>query len=334
MTQKARQDNVPQNDPLQDQTSSESSLSGEAAGARNANLRQVLILVGVLALAVGVGWAGSQHGARAWGAPVFALAVAWIFLVQIVAFIPAWVMRTEKFYDLTGSLTYITTILAGLFLSDNFDISAVLIAVAVVMWAARLGPFLFRRVRKAGKDDRFDDIKQSFLRFLNVWMIQGLWVTITLSAALAAVTATRQPALNPLLIIGFLIWASGLTLEAVADTQKSRFRANPANGNEFIRTGVWSWSQHPNYFGEIILWAGVAVMALPALQGWQYVTLISPVFVIILLTKVSGIPLLERKGDAKWGHRADYREYKATTSILVPRPPVRKKTITEERSQK
>lgn len=320
--------------PNQSKTTNVETSNDRPSRARGTGGGSVLVLIIVLAAAGAMGWAGSQGGTRVWGVPVFAMAVAWIFLVQILAFIPAWTKRTEKFYDLTGSLTYITTILGALFLSANFDFAAILITVSVTVWAGRLGPFLFRRVRKAGKDDRFDEIKQSLLRFLNVWMIQGLWISITLSAALAAVTALNQPPLSALTIVGFLIWISGFALEVVADAQKSRFRADPANRDEFIRAGVWSWSRHPNYFGEIVLWSGVALMALPALEGWQYATLISPVFVTLLLTKVSGVPLLERKADSKWGHRADYQSYKDATSVLIPLPPTREKLDIRGRSTK
>ena len=281
----------------------------------------ILIFLLVLALAGVMGWAGSQRGTTVQGLPVFAVAVGWIFLVQLIAFLPAWTNRTEKFFDLTGSLTYITTMIAGLFLSGNFDGTAVLITAAVVVWAGRLGSFLFARVRRAGSDGRFDDIKTNFLRFFNVWMIQGLWITMTLSAALAAVTAGDRPVFGGITTVGFVIWAAGFACEIIADTQKSRFRADPANKNQFIHTGLWAWSRHPNYFGEITLWLGVAVMAFPALHGWQYAALISPVFVTILLTKVSGIPILERKADSRWGGRNDYRQYKAKTSVLVPRLP-------------
>ena len=302
-------------------TSKSGDQSENKAKSQGVKWGPILVLALVLALAAGMAWAGSQNGMKVWGLPAFAIAVGWIFLVQIAAFIPAWINHTEKFFDLTGSLTYISTVLAALFLSGNFDATALLITGAVVAWATRLGSFLFLRVGRAGSDGRFDQIKHSFLRFLNVWMIQGLWITTTLSAALAAVTAAERPPFDGFTIVGLLVWITGLTLEVIADAQKTRFRREPANKDRFIRTGLWSWSRHPNYFGEITLWVGVAIMAFPALHGWQYVTLISPVFVTILLTKISGIPILERRADAKWGEREDYREYKAKTSILVPLPP-------------
>ncbi len=310
--------------PVPEETSRTDGQSENEPRSRGASWGSILVLALILVLAAAITWAGSQNGAKVWGLPVFAVSVCWIFLVQLVAFIPAWTNHTEKLFDLTGSLTYISTILAALLLSGHFNATAILITFAVVVWATRLGSFLFTRVRRAGSDGRFDDIKKNLLRFLNVWMIQGLWITITISAALAAVTAVEQPPFSGLTVAGLLIWAAGFTFEIIADAQKSRFRAEPANKDQFIHTGLWSWSRHPNYFGEITLWVGVALMALPALHGWQYVTLVSPLFVTILLTKVSGIPLLERKADSKWGSHKDYREYKAKTSVLVPLPQSRR----------
>ncbi len=282
---------------------------------RNALLAlPAIILVGVL-----VAIAGSQGGARAGVIPVFALSVALAFLIQWVVFIPAFLLQSEKFFDLTGSLTYITVITVTLLLSGNFDARAILVFVLVLIWAARLGTFLFRRVKKAGKDDRFDDIKPSFLRFLNVWTIQGLWITLTLAAALIAITSSYRKGIDVFAIIGLLIWILGFAFEVVADLQKSRFNADPANKGKFINTGLWSRSRHPNYFGEIVLWVGIAIIALPVLRGWQWVALISPLFVTLLLTKVSGIPLLEKKADKKWGGQEEYEAYKKKTPILIPK---------------
>jgi steroid 5-alpha reductase family enzyme len=183
----------------------------------------------------------------------------------------------------------------------------------------RLGTFLFRRIRKAGKDDRFDEIKPFFVRFLMWWTIQGLWVTFTVATALVAITTTNRKELDGFALVGILLWVFGFAFEVVADTQKSRFSANSDNKGKFIQTGLWSRSRHPNYFGEIMLWVGVAVIAVPVLQGWQWVALISPVFVTLLLTRVSGVPLLERKADRKWGGQDEYESYKKRTPVLIPR---------------
>jgi steroid 5-alpha reductase family enzyme len=274
----------------------------------------ILILIGIL-----IALAGSQGGASIAGVPLFALSVGLAFLIQWLAFIPAYVFQTEKFFDLMGSLTYISVITIAILFSKTFDGRSILLASLVIIWAIRLGSFLFGRIKKAGKDDRFDEIKPSFIRFLNVWTIQGLWVTFTMAAALAAITTANRKELDLFAILGFLIWVLGFAIEVVADSQKSRFSANPDNKGKFIQTGLWSRSRHPNYFGEIVLWIGVAIIALPVLQGWQWVALISPVFVTLLLTRVSGIPLLEKKADKKWGGQADYEAYKKKTPVLIPR---------------
>lgn len=282
--------------------------------------RNSIITFLVLVLAGGlVALAGSQGGASIAGIPLFAAAVGLIFLIQWLAFIPAYLRQTEKFFDLTGSITYISVIILAVAFGNAMDVRTILLATLVVVWAIRLGTFLFRRIHKAGKDDRFDGIKPSFIRFLNVWTIQALWITLTMAAALVAITTTARKGLDVFAIVGFLVWVVGFTLEVVADSQKSRFSANPDNKGKFIQTGLWSRSRHPNYFGEIMLWIGVAVIAAPVLQGWQWIALISPVFVTFLLTRVSGIPLLEKKADKKWGGQDAYESYKEKTPVLIPR---------------
>lgn len=277
----------------------------------------ILILIGWL-----VALAGSQGSVALGGVPVFAIAVGLAFLIQWLVFIPAYIFQTEKFFDLTGSITYITVTGVALCYSRYsvpLDARSILLAVMVVVWAIRLGTFLFSRIQKAGKDDRFDELKPSFIRFLNVWTIQGLWVTFTLAAALVAITTTTRKELDIFAIVGFLIWLLGFIIEVVADAQKSRFNADPANKGKFIQTGLWSRSRHPNYFGEIVLWIGIAIIALPVLQGWAWIALISPLFVAILLTRISGIPLLQKKADKKWGGQADYEAYKKNTPVLIPK---------------
>ena len=274
----------------------------------------VLILIGLL-----FGAAGSQGGNSFAGIPVFGLMVGLAFLVQWVAFVPALLLQSERFFDLTGSLTYISVVTLGILLGTDIDGRALLLWAMIVVWALRLGTFLFRRIRTAGKDVRFDEIKPSFIRFLNVWTIQGLWVAFTVGAALAAITTTVRKEIDLFAIIGLLVWALGFGTEVAADAQKSRFSANPANKGRFIDTGLWRRSRHPNYFGEIVLWIGIAIAALPVLRGWQWVTIISPAFVTLLLTRVSGIPLLEKRAEEKWGGQADYEAYKKKTPVLIPR---------------
>lgn len=288
---------------------------------KNQALESIIAILAALLMAAGVAWAGSQNGISVAGIPLFALAGIVAFVIQWAVFAPSYRAQTERWYDLTGSLTYLTLSIGVLLLAGRFELRSLILAALVVVWAARLGSFLYRRVKKAGSDSRFDDIKPSFTRFLMAWTLQGLWVFLTLAAALAAMTASTAPAFGWLGWLGVLVWVIGFGIEAVADAQKQAFRTDPANQGQFIRSGLWAWSRHPNYFGEITLWTGVALIALPALSGWQYLTLISPVFVYLLLTRVSGIPMLESRAEERWGDDPAYREYKTRTPVLFPRRP-------------
>jgi len=276
----------------------------------------VAIVVGAL-----VAWAGSQGSALVGAIPVFALCGLLAYLVNWVAFVPANAARTERYYDLTGSLTYLTVIAVAVALSGDLDARAVVVAAMVAVWTVRLGSFLYRRIRRDGKDGRFDQIKRSPIRFLMTWTLQGLWVLLTAAAALAIITAEERRALEWVAVVGIVVWVAGFAIEVVADRQKAAFRLDPANEGRFIATGLWAWSRHPNYFGEITLWTGIAIMAVPILSGWRWVVLVSPVFVYLLITRVSGIPMLESRADRRWGDDPHYQAYKAATPELGLRPP-------------
>ena len=261
----------------------------------------VIGIVVAAALGAIAAWAGSDGGDTIGSLPVFTVLVLASFAINIVVFLPSYKAGTEHFYDLTGSLTYISVTTLALITSSNLDLRSIIAALLIYVWAGRLGTFLFRRIRHSGKDGRFDQIKTSFLRFLMAWVLQGLWVTLTAGAAYAAITSGTKTSFGVLGIIGLCTWIVGFAIEVIADMQKTAFRADPTNAGDFITTGLWAWSRHPNYFGEIMLWTGMAIMVLPALAGFQYLMLISPLFVATLLLGVSGVPMLERRADARWG---------------------------------
>lgn len=274
----------------------------------------------ILLIGGGIAWAGSQGGATAGGWPVFALCAGISFALNGLVFIHALRARTERFFDLTGSLTYLTLLTAALLLSGNMGTRDFLLAGMVGFWAIRLGSFLFARVRRDGSDGRFDRVKSRPAQFFMWWMLQGLWVLLTAACALAAISSKTSPPLGLAAAVGFGIWLFGQLIEIVSDQQKKTFRELPENQDRFISSGLWAWSRHPNYLGEIILWLGVAIVALPALSGWQWATLISPVFVFVLLTRVSGIPLLEARAARRWGDQREFQEYLERTPILFPHP--------------
>ena len=255
--------------------------------------------------------------------PLFALCGAIGFILHWLMFVPAYAFQTEHYFDLTGSISYITTVVAAVMLSSPRDLRDLIICAMIVIWAVRLGSFLFWRIKKDGQDTRFIVMKTQFIWFLMTWTLGGLWVLVTMAAGLAAITSNITEDLGALSYIGISLWLFGFAVEVAADRQKRRFKALPENKGRFIKSGLWAWSQHPNYFGEITLWFGLTLVALPVLSGWQLCTLISPIFVYLLLTRVSGIPLLDRLALKKWGNDPDYIAYiESTPSLILARPKV------------
>ena len=244
------------------------------------------------------------------------------FVIQWIAYIPAFLFKTEKFYDLTGSLTYIGTILFALYATgslENLTLGNILVGLAIIVWAIRLGSFLFMRIRKDKKDVRFNSIKKSFSQFFMTWTLQGMWVFICSSAALIAIANPSGIPINSLFILGLLIFIFGFAIEVIADNQKSAFRLIPENKDSFINEGLWARSRHPNYFGEITLWAGITVMGISTFEGMNYLAIFSPIFSYLLLVYVSGVRMLENRGHKKWGHLEDYQNYKKNTPKLIPK---------------
>ena len=282
------------------------------------NAASILSILACLALGVIVALAGSQGSITFNGLPSFALAASIGFILHWLIFIPSYIYQTEHYFDLIGSISYISIVLFTFLALNNLDIRSVLIGLFIMVWAVRLGSFLFKRVKRDGKDNRFTVMKTKFWWFLFTWTLGGLWVFITMAAGLAAMTSAKVVPLGWYALIGIVLWLEGFIVEVVADHQKTRFRSKKENRDKFINEGLWSLSRHPNYYGEITLWFGIAFIAFPVLQGWQLLTLISPIFVYILLTRISGITMLERRADKKWADDPEYQLYKETTSSLIP----------------
>ena len=245
-------------------------------------------------------------------------AVLIAFLIQWALFIPAYIFQTEKFYDLSGSLTYISVVsfcFYSNYESSRINLGNVIISLLIIMWAVRLGSFLFIRIKKAGEDIRFREIKKSPTRFFMTWTLQGMWVSLCSACALAGIANGIE--LNSYFYIGIIVFIIGFTAEIIADNQKSKFRKDPNNRDKFISSGLWKHSRHPNYLGEITLWLGISIISFSSLAGWQLITLISPIFTYLLLVYVSGIRILDYNGNKKWGHLDSYKDYRKNTPRLI-----------------
>ncbi len=244
---------------------------------------------------------------------------AWIFAIQIIVFIPSFIFRTEHYYDLTGGITYISTVVMALILKNSYqgiDLISLLLGSMVIIWATRLSSFLFLRVKKSGEDVRFKKIKHSFSWFLMTFMLQGMWVFMCIFPALIVISSFNSE-INNYAIVGSIVWLFGFLFEIIADNQKSNF--NKFNKGEFISSGLWSITRHPNYFGEFILWLGITIASLGYIDNYKYVLLLTPIFVYLLLTRVSGVNLLEDIGEKRWGNSKEYQKYKEKTPLFFPK---------------
>ena len=243
--------------------------------------------------------------------------------MQWLAWIPASIGKTERFYDLAGGLTYLTVVGFSLWAGSQSEppsLRELIISVLVVIWSLRLSFFLYFRIHRTGKDGRFDQLKTSPIRFLVPWTLQGLWVFLTMVVVIVINSqADSAPPLGIWDAVGLFVWVLGFGIETIADQQKTAFNTEPTNQGKWIESGLWSYSRHPNYLGEILLWTGIAFFGISCFTGLERVAWISPIFIYILLTKVSGTPILDKRALEKWGDNPLYQKYRENTPALIPR---------------
>jgi steroid 5-alpha reductase family enzyme len=215
-------------------------------------MRKIITPTVVLALSSLFAYCLGGQSRTLWGYPIAWILVAYSILLQIVVSIPAMIYNTEKYYDLTGSLTFISITAIATFTNHSLTLEQIIAAGMVFAWAGRLGSFLFLRILKVGQDSRFVSIKKTKIRFFYAWIIQGLWIVVTIGPLLSVMitkNAEGSDALGLLEYVGIAIWVVGLLVEIISDSQKSAFNDNPINKDRFVSTGLWSYSRHPNYVG-------------------------------------------------------------------------------------
>jgi steroid 5-alpha reductase family enzyme len=274
------------------------------------------ILISVLSFAISYGIAHLT------GSVIVKNAVLLAYVIHWIAYIPAYVFQTEKFYDLTGSVTYLSVVwfvFLSTYQSISLNFGNLILVLLISIWTIRLGLFLFMRIHKAGEDKRFRTIKTSASQFFMTFTLSGLWVTLCSMCALVAISSPEGLVMNALTYVGIILFIIGFGIEIVADNQKTAFRSIEANKDSFITSGLWSKSRHPNYFGEVLLWFAIAVISFSSLEGLQLITLISPIFTYILLVYVSGVRMLEDMNDKKWVDDENYKSYKENTPMLFPK---------------
>ncbi|KAG7597451.1 hypothetical protein ISN44_As06g018130 [Arabidopsis suecica] len=232
---------------------------------------------------------------------------------QFIFFVITALFKFDQVTDFAGSTNFVILAVLTLVLKGTWHYRQIVLTVLVVVWGIRLGLFLLMRILQWGEDRRFDEMRENIGK-LAVWV----W---TVSLPVTFVNASNGGRFfQPADVIGWTMWVAGFLIEATADQQKLSFKKCPENKGRWCDVGVWKYSRHPNYFGEMLLWWGIYVASLPVLKGVEYLVIIGPVFLTLLLFFVSGIPLLEESADKKYGSLGAYRHYKKTTSPLVLLP--------------
>jgi len=287
------------------------------------NIKDIVTIIACIGIAYFVAIAASVGEVPfLWNPPIVVLCACVSFAIHWAIAIPSLIYSSEKYFDFTGmiaTLLVVSTAMIALFSSTHqISIRSIVVVAFVSIWTLRLGTFLYKRIVKSGEDKRFREIKKSLPKFLMTWTLSALWVFLTTVNAVTIIVLNQQGPLDLFFVAGCTLWILGFAFEAIADKQKKSFSELSENKDKFITQGLWSISRHPNYFGEVILWLGIAIVSLPLLSEWQFVTLVSPVFVYLLLTKISGLPFLEDKAEKKWGSEKIYQDYKGRTPILVP----------------
>ncbi len=238
-------------------------------------------------------------------------------LIQIFFFIIAAINKTDKVTDLSYGLTFILITIFSFISSDQAPVHWLLLAM-IAIWGVRLSGYLFIRIMKIKVDDRFNKIRNSVVEFGKFWLLQAISVWIIMLPAI--VFFAQSSSLRVWSILGLVIWLTGLTIETTADIQKFQYKNNPKNKNRWTDVGLWKYSRHPNYFGEMMCWWGVFLFCLPTFNNYQFLTVVGPMFITFLLLFVSGVPPLEKRYLSKFGDNQDYQDYLKNTNLLVPVP--------------
>ncbi len=235
--------------------------------------------------------------------------------IQVILFIPAFIFRTDKLTDFSYSLTFIILTLFLLF-TNNISIGKIILATMVLVWAFRLGIFLFIRITKIKRDKRFDGVRESFTKFAKFWILQGIAVWVILIPSIYFMN--QEVFITKLSYLGIVIWLAGFLIETISDAQKFSFMQSSNKKKTFISTGLWKYSRHPNYFGEMLCWIGIYLFTISSLTITQAsISIISPLFIIFILLFGTGVPKLEQSADAKFGKLKEYIDYKRKTSLVI-----------------
>lgn len=250
---------------------------------------------------------------------IFVTTIALSFFIQCVFFAYAAIRKTDLVTDLSYSITFIVLAIFC-FITSEFNILKMILLFTLITWAVRLGGYLFIRIRKIKRDKRFDGIRENFWKFARFWILQAVSVWIIMLGSINFLAKEDQNIETGLLVyIGLFVSILGIVIEALADYQQFKFRNNPSNRNHWTDIGLWKYSRHPNYFGEMLVWWGIFLFTFNSIKGLEFLTILSPLYITILLLFVTGIPTTEGKNNKRYGGNKEYIRHKKNTGLIVPK---------------
>lgn len=262
------------------------------------------------------------------------LNIIWIFLISLginyLFFIFAFIFKSDVFTDITYALSF--SLISIIFFAwyRNFSLNQILVFILINIWALRLGTYLFARIIKIKVDHRFDEMRDSFWKFGVFWTLQAFTVFITVLPGTMFLTFDANSLnnnLTSLFSLFLLISLFGLIFETIADLQKNKFFNNlKTQKDPFLKTGLWKITRHPNYFGEMLVWYGIALTFISSvifnsenLLNYSLILfLICPLYMNISLIYISGIFLLEIREFERYWNEEGYQDYLKTTPMIIP----------------
>ncbi len=243
-----------------------------------------------------------------------------ILALQVLFFLYAAFKKTDKVTDLSYGLTFIFASIFIYVLNIQYlSLFKTILVILISIWGLRLAIYLFIRILKTGKDKRFDGVREDFKRFASFWILQAISIFIILLPTIYILISKEDMSLNWISDIGLIIAIMGILIEGVADSQKFVFKNKEQNKGKWISTGLWKYSRHPNYLGEIMMWLGLFIYCIVYINGIGLITILSPIYITVLLVAVSGIPTLEKEYDKRYVNNKEYEEYKKKTGVLLPK---------------
>lgn len=251
---------------------------------------------------------------------IYLLCLAAIWAYEACWFLFAWAKGRNDFADVAWGLGFVVVTGVSLVAGNTYSARGVLVAGLVLLWGLRLALHIHARNSGRGEDARYRQWREAWGRwfllrsFLQIYLLQGTLLVVVAAPIIFASASTDTP-WGIVDFLGLAVWLTGFLFEAVGDWQLLSFMRNPANKGKLMSSGLWRYSRHPNYFGEVTLWWGVWLIVCALPNGWM--TLLGPLTITLLILKVSGIPMLERH----YAGRADYEAYKRRTSVFLPLPP-------------